>query len=175
MNIPIKLCKTTTVQDDTGVAPIVQVQFLSQVKDAVNAAPYGLHSSPVLNTPCLLITINNDPANSYILPLSFIERKNIDELQEGEVSVGNFTQKANILFDKDGNINIKSEQNLTADVQGDAEVNCSGDANVTANNVNITGSTTVVIGNNVTIDSRVFLSHIHSGVVAGSANSGPVV
>lgn len=157
--IPIRLCKTTLQQEDGGVAPIVQVQYLSQIKNAVNASPYGIHSSPVLNSPCLVITINNDPANAYILPLSFVERKNIDELKEGEVAIGNFTKKANILFDETGNISLSTQENLTAtvekdvelnangnldaDIGGTSDINSTGDVTVDAPNININGTTNI--------------------------------
>ncbi len=46
--------------------------------------------------------------------------------------------------------------------------------NITAGTINITGSS-VVIGSDTTIDSRVFLAHTHSGVTTGTGVSGGVV
>ena len=175
---PVRLCETTLKQEDDGVAPIVQVQFLSQVKDAVNAAPYGMHTSPVLNTPCLLITINNDSANSYVLPLSFIERKNESELKEGEVIIGNFTKQASILFDEDGNINIATQQNLNATVEKQATVEVKGDLKATVEgnaDIDITGTTDLdstgnitVDGPNITVNSPGTINVTGSSVVLGS-------
>ena len=143
MTHPVRLAKTTLVQNDSGVAPVVQIQYLSQTKNAVHAAPYGVHSSPVLNTPCLMITINNDPANTFVFPLSFVDRKNLNELKEGEVALGNFAQNANIFFDENGNVDINTQANLTATVGGTTDIDSTGDATVTAPNVNIVGATNI--------------------------------
>lgn len=191
---PPRLCKTTDEQNDNGIAPLIHIEFLEQEKDAVHASPYGMHSSPVLDTPCLLITINNDAANAFILPLSMMERQNIEKLQKSEVALGNFTKKSRILFDENGNIDIKTQENLTATVDknvnlngngdlkavvtGSAEIEAGEEIDITAPTVNINSTDTVtitggsvVLGPNTTIDTKIFMEHTHGGVTTGGSHT----
>jgi hypothetical protein len=158
----VRLCKTTVEQKDDGIAPIIQVQYLTQVKNAVNASQYGIHCSPDLDTPCLLITINNDPANSYVLPLSFLERKNlVSALKKGEVVVGNFKKNATILFNESGAISVSTKKDLNVDVSGNLTANVVGTTTInTTGNVSITGGK-VTLGPLTIIDGRIFLEHTH--------------
>jgi len=148
----IKLCRTSLPEDDSGFTPIVQIQYLSQVKNAVNATPYGLHSNPVKETPCLLISINGDSGNNFIIPLSIEERIIPEiELEESEVITGNFTKKSTIFFDADGNINITSSKDTIINVAGNCKINVDGstditstcDVSVDAPNINITADTNI--------------------------------
>lgn len=148
----IRLCKTVNEQNDEKFAPIIQIGYYNQIKNAVNASVYGLHSSPEIDTPCLLIYVNNDPANAYIVPLSIKERKNLSvtKLKKTEVIIGNFAKNSSVFFDELGNIKIETSKNIeasgnnvTVTVSGDLDAAVSGDVNITGNNVNITGPTTV--------------------------------
>jgi hypothetical protein len=56
-------------------------------------------------------------------------------------------------------------------------VQATGTANVTGQNVNVTGSQSVAIAGNgqTTIEGKNFLTHTHAGVTAGGGVTGPVV
>lgn len=101
----MKLAKTTNKTNDKGQFPIVQITFLDRpAVDAAVAEPYGIHSSPKTNSPCLLLEINGDCSNRIIIPLSAFNRTK--ELEETEVELGNFEVGSIIKFDKEGNVTL---------------------------------------------------------------------
>ena len=48
--------------------PRVQITYAERVSDAALAEQYGIHSNPPKNAACLLITINGDEGNKYVIP-----------------------------------------------------------------------------------------------------------
>ena len=70
----IKQSRTTKKVNDSKAYPLVQVTYLERISDAVIAESYGVHGSAPVGTPCLMVTVNNDPANRYVIPLSAIIR-----------------------------------------------------------------------------------------------------
>ena len=149
----IKLAKTTQASKDEKTVPIVQITYLNKVADAGMVYPYGMHANQPVDTPCILLTIGNDEAHRYIIPLSSKTRQK--ELKEGEVISGNFFVGSTIFFDEDGNIKVDSINNITVNCGGDQEINITGDDTKTVNGNeerNVTGDYTKTITGNYTKD-----------------------
>ena len=110
----IRYCKTKTVMNDAKSVPTINVSYLDNpgAQSAVGN-PYGVHSSPKKNTPCLIFQINNDPSNKIVVPLSMVLRNK--NLKEGEVEVGAFDIGNYIKFNEDGDvlINTKGKVNIS--------------------------------------------------------------
>lgn len=106
----MKLAKTTKKVDDSKTFPVVQITYLEKVVDAVVAEGYGTHGSSPKNSPAILICLNGNEANRFIIPLSSLNRTK--NLKEGEFETGNFKVGSIINFDENGNINITSKKNV---------------------------------------------------------------
>lgn len=100
----VKLARITNQMTDTEIRPYSSVAYLDGASNAVIGNVFGLHTSPSVNTPCLMFCINGDPANKVVIPLSINLR--VKGLEEREVAVGAFDVGNYIKFDKDGNITI---------------------------------------------------------------------
>jgi len=159
----IKLAKTTKIQDDSKLYPIVEITYLSKIANVANCESYGTHSSPPINTPCILLVINNDEANRFIIPLSAYTRKR--NLKEGEFECGNFKIGSTIKFDENGNIFIDAVNDINITANG-GDINVIGNIHVTGG-IDATGD--IVAG---TISLK---THIHGGVEPGGGVSGQPV
>jgi len=159
----LKVAKTTDVTKDNGQLPIVQITFLDRpAVDAAVAEQYGVHSSPKVGTPCLLLEINGDCSNRIIIPLSAFNRTK--GLEETEVEFGNFEIGSIIKFDKEGNITITGKKNLTANIVGDTTI--------TSPNVTINGDVQV----NGTIDATGIITSdvdVISDTISGKTHTHP--
>jgi phage gp45-like len=102
--------------------PTVQITYMERVGDAAVVGQYGHHSSPPKNSACLLICVNGDEGNKYVIPLNTTLRQK--GLKEGEVVQGNFKVGSLIFFDKNGNITITGKANLTANITTKTTINC---------------------------------------------------
>lgn len=155
----IKNSKTTSEIRDDQAVPVVTVTYLKKVADVAVCENYGIHGSAPKETSCLMLVLNNDEANRIIIPLSAQTRTK--NLEEGEFECGNFVKQSIIKFDKDGNINITSANDINI-VAGGGDINVIGDIHVTGD-IDATGD--IVAG---TISLK---THVHSGVSTGSSNT----
>jgi phage gp45-like len=168
----IKLGKTTQVMKDSGTYPEVQITYLEKVTNGVVGNVYGLHTSPKTNSLCLVIKINNDEANTIIIPLSIDKR--VNELSENEVEVGNFEIGSIINFDKDGNIKVTSKKDLTCEVTGSVTINAS-DVTINCNseiNGNLTVNGNIDATGTITAPTVVAGAVTASGAIAGGSVAG---
>lgn len=130
--MPQKLKQAVTkesVKDDQKF-PTVKVAYLNRLGVATVCEPYGFHSSAPNGSPCLLITVGDDEANRYVIPLSAMKRTK--GLSENEVEVGNMTIGSLVTFKANGDIEIVSQKGLLAQVDGDVTAQVGGDVNLTA-------------------------------------------
>lgn len=105
----MKQARTKLVTDDSRNGfPRVQITYTQRVSDASLAEPYGIHGSPPINTACLLISINGDEGNKYVIPLSMQTRKK--NLKEGEFVTGNFKIGSIIYFDETGKVTVDAPE-----------------------------------------------------------------
>lgn len=189
----IKQSRTTKKVNDSKEFPLVQVTYLERISDAVIAESYGVHGSAPVGTPCLMVTVNNDPANRYVIPLSAIIRPK--GLKEGEFIAGNFQVGSTIKFDEEGNITADSIKNVTVNaLAGLVTVNSpisTFNGNVVVNGLltlngdGLGGTSTLkgVIDNQAAIsgagtvisNGKRLHDHIHSGVDTGPDNTGAPV
>lgn len=196
----LKQAVTAEAVNDSGKFPKVKIAYLERVGTAVVAENYGFHASAPNGSPCLLITVGEDEANRFVIPLSAIKRQK--NLKENEVEVGNMVVGSIIVFDADGNITVTCKKDLVADVDGDVKVNAltgevtiksplitlDGHVVITKNldlkDEDVEGSTlrgivnnlVAILGIGVVQSLGIDLStHIHSGVQPGSGDTGPPV
>ena len=104
-------------------------------------------------------------------------------LPNGRIEISNDQRTANVIIEDTGNIQVNTQQNLTATVGGTTMVNSTGDATVTDPNVNITGNVTLTgdltvngnlaaSGGNFTHNgTNVGATHTHPGVTSGSSST----
>lgn len=154
----IKYSKTIESQKDTKLFPIIKISYLEKQGDVAVVEPYGIHGSPPVETICLMLTINNDEANRLIIPMSALTRTK--NLEEGEFECGNFVIGSIITFDKNGDINVTSNNDINL-VPGSGNVNVTGDINVTGDVIADSDGDTISLH-----------THIHSGVTTGVGNTG---
>jgi phage gp45-like len=122
----VQIAKVNDVMDDSQLFPQIRIDYLENIVDAVVANPYGIHSSPEIKTPLLLITINGNEANRIVIPLSAFARNK--GLKEGEVETGNFKVGSTIKFDELGNITVVSQKDIIVSSQGEIVFNADGGA-----------------------------------------------
>lgn len=183
--------KTTNKVNDGNQFPLVQITYLGKVGDGVLCEQYGIHSSAPVGTKCLMIIVNGDASNRYIIPLSAETRTK--NLKEGEFECGNFKIGSIINFDELGNISITSLN--TVNVNAPTALNINSPLSTFNGNVAITGILSIggagggtselngTINNNGTIqgtgtissNGKILDTHIHSGVTTGSGNTGQPV
>lgn len=152
MRKDIKQADTTSVTNDSGKYPVVQITYLEKVSDSVVVYPYGTSGSPPLGSRCLLVTLLGDESVKFAIPLSSEFRPK--NLLENEFACGNFKVGSIIHFKANGDIDIE----------------CQNEMNVTASKINVTGDIIVtgdVISNGIPLDS-----HKHGGVQTGGSNTG---
>lgn len=159
----IKIAKTQDKVIDNKLYPIVNVKYLNREANSAIAEIYGVHGSAPVGTQCVMLIINNDEANRIIIPLSAQTRTR--DLEEGEFECGNFVIGSIINFDKDGNINITSNNDINI-VAGGGDINVTGDIHVTGS-IDATGD---IVASTVSLKT-----HLHSGVTTGGSNTGQPV
>lgn len=183
----------------TNNGKIFQGQFFGKTKTKIRSiTPYGFFCHPPKNSQLIVMK----SINESFYAIAF-QDSSIPSLKENEVAIGNFVDGSIIKFDENGNINITCTGNQTITVNGNCTVNVTGNASITAANisatattaatvtapttnivaataVNITSPLTTITGaltvtGITTIQTKPFLTHIHSGVTTGPNNTGGVV
>lgn len=185
----IKQAYLSLVTDDSSAYPKGQAGYNDKTTDFLRYSPYGLDSNPPLNSWVLLLGSQGQEAVKIGLISDLLNRKK--ELKEGEAVLYNTLTKSFVLLKENGDIEVDAKNdliatvagNMAADVGGNASVNAGGNASVTAINITLTATGAVVLtaagtvtitGSTVIINSKPFLSHVHTNVTVGFANSGPV-
>lgn len=193
----IKNAKTIDTQKDNKPFPLVKVTYLGRKADVAVCENYGIHGSAPINTPCIMLTINNDESNRIVIPLSATTRTK--NLKETEFECGNFVVGSIITFDENGNIDMVSQNNVNIVEQGgNINITSDYDLNIVAkgNDINVTSENDINIeakGNDINVNGDIHLTgamdatgdivattvslktHIHSGVQTGGSTSGPPV
>lgn len=114
----IKQARTKLPVDDSGSGfPKVQITYMGRTSTAKVLEPYGTHGSAPKDTAAILICINEDEGNKFIIPLSAQTRTK--NLKEGEFECGNFKLGTTIMFDEEGNITIKAASGKNVIIDAD--------------------------------------------------------
>lgn len=130
--------------NDASNFQIMQVSYMGKTADIENILPYGLCSSPPVDSLSLVFTVNAQEENrAGITNSPNIRFKN---LLEGEVAVGNYLTGSVVKFLADGNIEITSANDLVVTVAGDESVSISG-----GSTVDITGDSAITVGGNAEV------------------------
>lgn len=194
----LKQAVTKSAVDDSGKFPKVKIAYLERVGNAVVVENYGMHASAPQNSACLLITIGEDEANRFVIPLSNLKRSK--GLKEGEAEFGNMVVGSLVYFDEKGNIIVTCKKDLEANVDGDVRVTAEN-GEVTIKSPLITLDGDVVITKSVDIKDEdltgsflrgilqnliaiqgigiiqsgttVLATHVHTGVQTGPSLTGP--
>ena len=186
----IKQAYISTVGNDKGKYPVTEITYNGKVTSAVRFSPYGLCSNPPLKSNCIVFTVNSQESLKYALTDDMENRFNY--LKEGEVAIFNYITKSFMHLKENGDIYIFSANdkeeyisanhkvtikgNATIDIDGSLTATTTGNTNITAPTVAITGNVTVsgtiVSQGNVTGAGVSLNSHTHGGVTTGSGNTG---
>lgn len=156
----------------------ISVQFKdpssTDVETGVLILPTGDNACPSPGDSCYVLSVGDEYGMNYVVPYDV---DSAPKINEGEKLI--YGKKKNqIYFKADGSITINTADSKQIDVSAQGGVNISGAVNITGN-VTITGNFSVSGTSNLqgttTIETKPFISHIHSGVTAGPANTGGVV
>lgn len=167
----IKACFISSDVVDDAPYSRVQVTYNDVVSDSVRALPYGYDTSPPINELALALLPYGREGTFYSLPIGGKNR--FKDLKPGEVQLGNPVKRSSVKFDEDGNILVTTPEgnlvvtltqgNFSLDVTGDATVTVSGNLDATVQgttslnstgNVNLTAPTVAITGN-VTVTGTV--------------------
>jgi phage gp45-like len=128
---------------------------------------------PKIGTPCIVSCVNNEN-NLWAWA---INPDDVMRINEGE----------KVIFDKAGNkVYLKADGGILIEtLQGSINVSSQGNINVNALNINITGNVNITgdldvsgssnLQGTTIIETKPFLTHIHTGVVIGPDSTGGVV
>lgn len=185
----IKQAYLSAVSGDSSTYPKGQATHNDKTTEFLRYSPYGLISNPPKDAWVLLLSVQGQEAAKVGLVADFLNRKK--GKKEGVVGLYNTITQSLILLKENGDIEVDAKNDLIANVAGDmaadvggnASVNAGGNVSITAVNTTITATGAVVLtaagtvtitGSTVIINSKPFLSHVHTNVTAGIVNSGPV-
>lgn len=185
----IKIVKINTIDNSNG---LLRAQVINQgeVDDTIIYNAYGFISSPpIQNAIGLQFLINGDSSAKY----AFAMNPSLNpKIERGEACIFS-DQGIKIYLKKDGNLDIISLKdinvtcnNLVANITNNAttnasviEANAGTSADITAPEIKLNGNVTItgnlIVTGSASIAGKDFLTHSHSGVTAGSANTGIVV
>lgn len=107
----IKKGYITSYTKNNGTYGTIQVNYLGKPTNAQTIYPYGMMANPSLKNMCLLFNINAQEDN--IAALCYTQKNNYGvKLDSPEVIWGNPETGSYILFLKNGDIEIKSKNNI---------------------------------------------------------------
>jgi len=150
----------------------IRVQFKdpasTDVENGVLVLPTGDNVCPSVGDSCYVLSVGNEYGMNYVIPYDV---DSAPKILEGEKII--YGKKQNeIYFKQDGSISIKTADDKQIDITAQGGVNIIGNVNITGN-LNVSGTSN--LQGATTIETKPFISHSHSGVTAGAANTGSVV
>lgn len=134
----LKLARIVASSDDDKNFPIQQIEYLGKNCDGTMWFPYGMHANLPPDVLTIVLTLNGNSEERYILPSSPKERLESplpSPLLEGELLLFNPVTKAFVFFKQDGSMIINTPKDLIATVAGDADI--------IAVNIKLTGVTDI--------------------------------
>lgn len=160
-----EIAKTINPVRENKDIPVIEVTYLSGKKSqGVLGNPKGVHSSPSLNTPCVLIKV--DSSNKIVIPLNTARPTDL-VADDMAIFAHNLASMIKLLANGEMKINADNIVEINTKkviINADVEVN----GNITATGT-IKGQTDVIMGPSE-ISGK---DHTHSGVDEGIGNSGP--
>jgi hypothetical protein len=150
----------------------IRVQFQdpasTDVENGVLILPTGDNVCPSVGDSCYVLCVGDEYGMNYVIPYDV---DNAPKILEGEKII--YGKKQNqVYLKKDGSISITTADNKQIDIAAQGGVNIIGNVNITGN-LNVSGTSN--LQGATTIETKPFISHSHSGVTAGAANTGSVV
>ena len=174
MNL-IKNSQITNPGDDSKFFPESQISSKFKVLNSVLLMPYGINSSPPLNSFGVTFAVGGDEGNSVTIPHAPHLREK--GLIAGEVVVSNLLTGSKVKFKQDGTIEIDSKNKITISAMGEVTIDAPS-VTVTApvikfaGNVEVTGSLLAQGGVNLGGTGGKALAGIGDLVVAGVITTG---
>lgn len=155
----VKRCFTSASTPNDNPYPALTVNYHGKQTTAEHLTPYGFYSSPPANCTGIVLTISGQEEN--LIALVNTPKKRPRDLAAGEVSVYHPVTKSEIHFKANGDIEISSV---------DGTIKCASPHMVVSDSL-VAGVVEALVKN----DSfkAIFDAHVHTGVAAGGANSGP--
>jgi len=179
----IKQAYLSLASTDDTTYPQGQATYNEKTTDFVRVSPYGLDSNPPKDSWVLLLSSQGQEAVKFGLISDFLRRKK--NLLEGEVVLHNPVTGSFIKLSASGDIEVDTSGNLTATVAGNLTSTVGGNLLSTVTGITTVTSTGAIAltsagtitltGSSVIINGKPFLTHTHSGVSVGAANTGGVV
>lgn len=113
MNKVAKISNTVLERD----LPTIQIEYLGKVSQGVLANPKGLHSSPPLETPCLMSQV--DSGNKFITP---INTDRPSGLALNDIVLFALNLASSVKCGADGNVYLNSNQDIILNDGSDSAV-----------------------------------------------------
>lgn len=135
------------------------------IEDVIIKSPFGIVAPPTNGSVCIVSCNDQDTSQYYA---EVIDTKFVNATENATCIYG---KGGNYIFFMDnGDIEIK---NATANIKlNGSNIEITGNVKITGN-LQVTGNSTLT-GNGTSIAGKTFISHTHSGVTAGGANTGGV-
>lgn len=146
----IKYAYVTSTRDDSLDYPNQATSFYKKTNATQIISPYGLCAHLPKNTKVVLLSVQGNSENRAAIGFSQSDR--FKNLEEGEVVVGNPKSRAFVKFDKDGNIEIISEDELNITVSNDVNLKCTNcKIDATKVDLGVGGAKIARLGDQVTV------------------------
>lgn len=185
----------TNAPSDSGDYPKAQCDVMGQVQDVNIINPYGLYSAPPKGSEFIVLSSRGNSDSKWgwgtIFRKRYAKNPNVSKLAEGEAILINVLTGSSVHMKADGSIDVFTKTDVNVEAVN-VNMTLSGDLDVTANSLKLTGdlevtgdtdltgavditgavATTGTITNNT---KNIGYLHVHSGVTSGASSSGPPV
>lgn len=153
--------------NDSGNYQTAQVSYFGKVSDIEVINPYGISSSPPIDSLVLMFNVMGQEENKAgIINAQPLRFKN---LKEGELVVGNYLTGSYVKFLQNGDIDVFTGNDVNIEcgnanilAVGDVDVECSS-ASVVATTIKLTGN--VVITGNCSVSGNLTNNSINVGLL----------
>ncbi len=165
----IKIGFTSNIMKDDADFPHVQTRFLGKKNNIWHVTPYGLFSSPPLNSIGLVFNIQSQEQNRAGIINDFKNR--FKGLKQGEVTIGNTITRSRIEFRENGEVFIINA--ITGDsilLKANNTVVIDSPLVIFTNDIDVKGDIRPKDSSNVDIRD-IFDAHVHSGIQSGPSNT----
>jgi len=133
--------KQTLPADNSKSVMSAQVSYLGQVKEMPFITPYGLFSSPPINSTWVVIPLRNNADDVVGFGNDYANKP---PLLSGEVCLYNTQTKSKITLDYFGNVNIDASVGMNVTAKGNVNITATGNATVTSTTATINATTAVI-------------------------------
>jgi len=157
--------KQTLPADNSKSVMSAQVSYLGQVKEMPFITPYGLFSSPPINSTWVVIPLRNNADDVIGFGNDYANKP---PLLSGEVCLYNTQTKSKIILDSSGSIRIESENELNIESIGSTSMNAES-ITIDAESTTIEAENTTIDGNSTNITGNLYVATGATGIATGAS------